>query len=1055
MTDKPVLRQPDFTRPFVLLTDASAYGVGAILSQEGGSTNPTDSRKPRLHPVAYYSATFTETERNYDIYERELLAIIKAITHWRPYLIWTKEPFTILTDHANLLHWKSPRKLNRRTARWHGELQDYNFKLQHIPGKLHTAADALSRPTGADEGKEDNQQMTMIPEAAFIRLAGPDSNGSIEHTITIVQNNNRPLMEEWTGIYPIERIDNPDELFWRDVKGRRLVIPPDQGLKRELMNVWHEGSINGHPGRDETIRRINREYFWPGAKTWITEYIKGCATCQQNKNLTHRIKTPLFRIPSSINAKPFSHIAMGLITRLPESNGYDAILTIVDHGCSRAAIFLPCSTTITGAGIAQLYLEHLFRWFGIPQKIISDRDPRFTSHFTQELTKGLGIDQNLSTAFHPQTDGLSERANQWVEQYLHLITANQSKWSKWLPMATAIHNNSKNSTTGFAPNELLIGWEPPLSMGQHSESKNQTAEEYLSNMWRNRLMAIHTLNKVAHKANVPPNRWPVGQLVWLEGKNLPLAHGTAKLAPRRHGPFKVIQIVSPIAVRLELPPQWNIHPVFHNSLLTPYTETPSHGPNFTRPPPDLINGEEEYEVEQIRSHRTWGRSKTLQYLIKWKGYPESDNTWENADQTHAPELIKLYHQALIRRSLRARRIRLGEDRPLTISPLKAFTPPRSSPTILRDSTAALVWSTAHKNNNRSACNPLTPLAPSLFRPRTHATPILSCATSMGHLLISQNATVNSDSSPSAQHPLAPTSSTPCHPSDLTTPQTNHPQRHPSSSPLVSIPRPQCHSRRAPSTPLSRLIPTSTTPCCAPSPTASYKPSRIAKPVPAWPPNATKIDFTTWNKGSFTTRPPSTIPLRGMRSTMGKSLISRSRSATAYTRRPSGFDSMTTVQCRATSPPTGPTSSPSPSTSTPHPTTVSTLRLSHYRRGSGTYSPGQEATFTSCKVRLPIWRTGVLPGRSPATENSTTTSPRWPSKSKNTSATWTPRAPASAAVRLASRLRAPPSDSPLWRTYLGRSERCARGGRRLLACPGASKYVPPHWKTSRMSADVHH
>jgi hypothetical protein len=110
------------------------------------------------------------------------------------------------------------------------------------------AADALSRPTGAEEGKNDNQQMTMIPEAAFIRLAGPDSDGSIEHTITIVQNRNQSLMDEWRGIYPIERIDNPDELFWRDIKGRRLVIPPDQGLKRELMNTWHEGSVNSHPG---------------------------------------------------------------------------------------------------------------------------------------------------------------------------------------------------------------------------------------------------------------------------------------------------------------------------------------------------------------------------------------------------------------------------------------------------------------------------------------------------------------------------------------------------------------------------------------------------------------------------------------------------------------------------------------------------------------------------------------------------------------------------------------------------------------------------------------
>jgi RNase H-like domain found in reverse transcriptase len=187
--------------------------MGAILSQEGGTTDQTTTRKPKLHPVTYYSATFTETECNYNIYKQELLAIMKAITHWQPYLIWTKEPFTILTDHTNLLHWKLPRKLNRHMARWHGELQDYNFKLQHIPRKLHTAADALSQPPGAVKGKDDNQEMTMIPKAAFIRLTGPDSNRSIEHTITIIQNHNCALMDEWTGTYPIECIDNPDEPF--------------------------------------------------------------------------------------------------------------------------------------------------------------------------------------------------------------------------------------------------------------------------------------------------------------------------------------------------------------------------------------------------------------------------------------------------------------------------------------------------------------------------------------------------------------------------------------------------------------------------------------------------------------------------------------------------------------------------------------------------------------------------------------------------------------------------------------------------------------------------
>jgi hypothetical protein len=168
--------------------DTLAYGVGAILSQEGEINPQKPIKKPKLHPIAYYLATFTAMERGYniykrgyDIYKRELLAIIKAITHWRPYLIWTEEPFMICTDHANLLYWKSPWKLNRHTARWHAELQDYHFILEHVPRKTHTTANALSRPPGADKGKDDNQDMTMIPGHAFIRVFNTDSPSSLEH----------------------------------------------------------------------------------------------------------------------------------------------------------------------------------------------------------------------------------------------------------------------------------------------------------------------------------------------------------------------------------------------------------------------------------------------------------------------------------------------------------------------------------------------------------------------------------------------------------------------------------------------------------------------------------------------------------------------------------------------------------------------------------------------------------------------------------------------------------------------------------------------------------
>src|SRR5712671_4353645 len=128
-----------------------------------------------------------------------------------------------------------------------------------------------------------------------------------------------------------------------------------------------------------------------GGRAWIEQYVKGCAICQQNKNLTHRMKTPLYKITVPNNNPPFTQVAMDLITGLPKSRGYDSILTIIDHGCSRAAIFLPCQKAITGPQIAQLYYRHLYPWFGLPRRLISDHDPRFTSHFGRALAKELGI----------------------------------------------------------------------------------------------------------------------------------------------------------------------------------------------------------------------------------------------------------------------------------------------------------------------------------------------------------------------------------------------------------------------------------------------------------------------------------------------------------------------------------------------------------------------------------------------------------------------------------------------------------------------------------------
>jgi len=170
MCSKPVLTQPQYDKPFVVHTDASAYGVGAILLQEG-EINPQKPLKPRLHPIAYYSATFTPTERNYDIYECELLAVIKALQNWRPHLAWTSHPFTLITDHANLMFWKHPRKVNRCVARWFAELQDYWFEIKQVPGKTHTAVDFLSRPFVDDKGEQDNEDVVVLPPELFVKTA--------------------------------------------------------------------------------------------------------------------------------------------------------------------------------------------------------------------------------------------------------------------------------------------------------------------------------------------------------------------------------------------------------------------------------------------------------------------------------------------------------------------------------------------------------------------------------------------------------------------------------------------------------------------------------------------------------------------------------------------------------------------------------------------------------------------------------------------------------------------------------------------------------------------
>jgi hypothetical protein len=264
------------------------------------------------------------------------------------------------------------------------------------------------------------------------------------------------------------------------------------------------------------------------------------------------------------------------------------------------------------------------------------------SKFTQSACEVTGIKHAPSMAYHPRTDGQSERTNQWLETAIRFITnKKQTNWAPYLPIAQFTHNNWPSDTTRKSPFFLLMGFNPHADW-VHATSPIPRVTLHLRQLKEAQDQAQGFMIKAQQSwvKHCDTPKYKEGNQVWLEGKNLCINQPTAKLAPRRHGPFKIIQVMSAVNYRLELPMQWSIHPMFHIDLLTPYKETIMHGPNFTRPAPELIDGEEEYSVEKILDSRRFGRRRRLQYLVKWEGYPDSDNMWVDKDDVFAEDKVR-------------------------------------------------------------------------------------------------------------------------------------------------------------------------------------------------------------------------------------------------------------------------------------------------------------------------------------------------------------------------------------------------------------------------------
>ena len=608
--EAPTLVMFDSTKPIQVETDASDLAIGACLTQESDGTR---------HPIAYFSRKMTPAEQNYEIYDKELLAIVAALRHWRVYCEGATE-LKIYSDHKNLTYFTTTKELTRRQARWSELLGQYKFEIIYTPGKENGRADALSRRSDYMEGHQPQQHRILKTNRDGSLSANPQ-----EFNLTM-----RVLMDDQEQ-FPIEH-------------GRHKV-PPEKELA--CIRRHHDGPEAGHPGIARTTEKIRRHFSFPGMRTKVAQYIKKCDSCQKNKASRHAQYGNLqFREPPQ---KPWDEVTMDFIVKLPKSKDpatgttYDSILVMVDR-LTKYSHFVPCNETINAEQLGYLVLDRLIRYHGVPTTFITDRDKLFTSNYWKTLVSAMGIKHNLSTAFHPQTDGQTERSNQSLEGYLrHYVNYAQDNWVPLLSMAQIALNDNQSETTRLTPFMANFGKNPNMFMEGRVGPQAQAAKLAIGQLKESHDLcsdAIRTTNarlvSKRHKETKTGPQLKKGDKAYLLTKNLKTRRGTKKLDHVKVGPFLISEVKGPNNFKLDLPQGTRIHPVFHISMLEPAdNDIPLQEAFHFEPQEDDM-----YLVEKLLDR------KGQKYLVRWQGYAKEDDTWETTAnlQQACSALIRQYDQ---------------------------------------------------------------------------------------------------------------------------------------------------------------------------------------------------------------------------------------------------------------------------------------------------------------------------------------------------------------------------------------------------------------------------
>ncbi|GJY94080.1 reverse transcriptase domain-containing protein [Tanacetum coccineum] len=614
LCNAPVLALLDGPKDFVVYCDASGIGLGCVLMQRG-------------KVIAYASRQLKIHEKNYTTHDLELGGagrVLFALKIWRHYLYGTKS--VIYTDHKSLQHIFSQKELNMRQHRWIELFSDYDCEIRYHLGKANVVADALSRKERVKPKRVRAMNMTL--------------QSSIKDRILAAQ---KEVVDEFAGLQKglDEMIEQRSDgtLYYLD----RIWVPLKGEVRTLIMDEAHKSKYSVHPGADKMYYDLRDRYWWPGMKKDIAEYVSKCLTCLKVK-AEHQRPSGLLQQPE-IPVWKWEGIAMDFVTKLPRtSSGHDTIWVIVDR-LTKSAHFLPMREDYKMERLARLYLNEIVARHGVPISIISDCDSRFTSRFWHSMQEALGMRLDMSTAYHPQTDGQSERTIQTLEDMLRACVLDfGGSWDVHLSLVEFSYNNSYHSSVRCAPFEALYGRKccSPIMWAEVGEGQLighelvQETTEKISQI-KDRLKAARDRQKSYADRRRKPLEFSVGDYVLLKVSPLKgvVRFGKKwKLAPRFVGPFEIIEKVGPVAYRLDLPEELNgVHDTFHVSnlkkcLADPTLKVPldeirvDAKLNFVEEPVEIL----EREFKKLK------RSRIAIVKVRWNSKRGPEFTWEREDQ---------------------------------------------------------------------------------------------------------------------------------------------------------------------------------------------------------------------------------------------------------------------------------------------------------------------------------------------------------------------------------------------------------------------------------------